>query len=55
MFQLTLGRAAATALAQNNGTQYTVGNIHDTICKYNFPPQLQQKQERNLTQKRKII
>ncbi|PSN45347.1 Zinc carboxypeptidase A 1 [Blattella germanica] len=28
---LTLGRQAATALAKNNGTRYTVGNIYDTI------------------------
>jgi hypothetical protein len=33
VFQLTLGREAAEALAKNNGTTYTVGNIHDTICK----------------------
>jgi hypothetical protein len=33
MFQLSLGRRAAAALAQNNGTEYDVGNIHDTICK----------------------
>jgi hypothetical protein len=34
LFQLTLGQAAARALAQNNGTRYTVGNIYDAICKY---------------------
>jgi hypothetical protein len=34
LFQLALGEAAASALAQNNGTRYTVGNIYDTICKY---------------------
>jgi hypothetical protein len=34
MFQLAVGQAAATALAENNGTQYTVGNIYNTICKY---------------------
>ncbi|GFG31000.1 hypothetical protein Cfor_07987 [Coptotermes formosanus] len=28
---LSLGRRAAAALAQNNGTEYDVGNIHDTI------------------------
>jgi len=33
MFQLTLGTAAAQALAKNNGTQYKVGNIYDAICK----------------------
>jgi hypothetical protein len=34
MFQLEVGQAAATALAKNNGTQFIVGNIYDTICKY---------------------
>jgi hypothetical protein len=33
MLQLALGTAAAQALATNNGTQYRVGNIYDTICK----------------------
>jgi len=28
---LALGKAAAQALAKNNGTQFTVGNIYDTI------------------------
>ena len=33
---MSLGQAAAAALAKNNGTRYTVGNIYDAICKYNF-------------------
>jgi len=33
VFQLTLGTAAAQAVAQYNGTQYEVGNIYDAICK----------------------
>lgn len=33
MLQMAVGTAAAQALAKNNGTQFKVGNIYDTICK----------------------
>jgi hypothetical protein len=34
LFQMALGLAAANALTAYNGTQYQVGSIYDTICKY---------------------
>jgi hypothetical protein len=50
MFQLAVGQAAATALAQNNGTRYIVGNIYDTICKYQLLPP--SRREANITKRK---
>lgn len=33
---MEIGQKAADSLAQKYGTKYTVGNIVEVICKYNF-------------------